>query len=79
MKRALIVIGLVVVMMAVLTVPALAKDKDGVIDSVGDTRVILNQGDPGAVADAIAQWKADHPGEPYGQALKAFNELLHGK
>jgi hypothetical protein len=77
MKRALIVIGLVVVMMAVLTVPAFAKDKDGVVDSVGDTRVGLNQGAPGAVADAIAEWKAANPGEPYGQALKAFIQGLH--
>jgi hypothetical protein len=80
MKRLLIVITLVVVMMAAFTIPALAKDKDGVVDSVGDTRAALNAaGEPGAVADAIAAWKLLNPGEPYGQALKAYIEFLHGK
>lgn len=79
MKRLLIAIGLAVVIMAVFTLPAFAADKDGVVDSVGDTRVILNAGGPGAVADAIAQWKLDYPNAKYGQAIKAFNEILHGK
>jgi hypothetical protein len=80
MKKLMVVFGIIVVL-SVLLLPtaALAADKDGIVDSVGDTRVLLNAGDPGAVADAIAAWKLANPGASYGQAIKAFNEFLHGK
>jgi hypothetical protein len=79
MKKVLIVVGIVTVLTMLFAVPCFAKDKDDVVDSVGDTRVILNAGDPGAVADAIAAWKLANPDVSYGQAIKAFNEFLHGK